>query len=130
MTCANAHKREPLPPPPLPKFVGISLGIKYCSTLLTLDTLIPKHPAVHPYIITLDRYGRLWCNGVQDEVVVAVGAVFVGFLEFSRIFPEALFALLAGKDHLEFLKQRVVFFLLMAFYAVEPFPAWERVLDQ
>lgn len=50
-------------------------------------------------------------------------AVFVGILELVRILPEALLALFAGEDHLVALEEFMVFALLVALGAVEPFTA-------
>jgi hypothetical protein len=45
-------------------------------------------------------------------------------LEFARIFPEGLLALLAYEDHVEGLHQRVISLLGVTLCAVEPFFAW------
>jgi hypothetical protein len=60
-------------------------------------------------------------------MVIAVRTVFVTLLELLGVLPEALFALLAGKGHVEALLQRMVGRLAMAFCTVEPFPAWMGV---
>jgi hypothetical protein len=45
-------------------------------------------------------------------------------LEFSRILPEGLLALLTNEDHVEGLHQRVISLFGVALCTVEPFLAW------
>jgi len=107
----------------LPEPVGILLGIEYGTVGLLLDPVILYHPAVDADVGPLDGEGGLGREGVEDEVVVAVRAVLVGFLELARVLPEALLTLLARKDHLEALQEDMVLLFLVALDAVEPFPA-------
>ena len=59
-------------------------------------------------------------------MIITVRTILVALLELLSILPEALLALLARKDHLILLHQRVVCRLLMALRAVEPFLACVR----
>ena len=61
--------------------------------------------------------------GLNDIMVVAMGAVLVGLLEFFDVLAEDLFALLAGEHHLGCTLQLVVLLLIMALGAVEPLTA-------
>lgn len=49
------------------------------------------------------------------------------FFKFPGVFAKALLAFLAGKGHVEALEEGVVFCLLVAFCAVEPFATWAKV---
>jgi len=91
--------------------------------LILLDPIVLEHLVVHPHVLALDRKGGLGRLGLDDEVVIAVRAVLVAFLELLGIFAEALLALLAGEDHLEALEEGVLLLLLMALDAVEPLAA-------
>lgn len=53
-------------------------------------------------------------------MVITVRAVFIAFLIRGHVLPERLLALLAQKRHLRRLGQLMVFFLRVAFRAVEP----------
>ena len=77
-------------------------------------------PGVFPDVLALDLEPGLRGDGVDDKVVVAVGAIFVALLKLLCLLAEALLALFAGKDHLGRLLQRVVGRLLVALGAVKP----------
>jgi hypothetical protein len=123
--------------------VGCILDIEYGAHVLLPLALVLDHPVVDSGVLSLDVQRGLWRQGVQDEVVVAVRAVFVAaprlanvppkaqsaasvpVLELACVLAEGLFALFADEDHLEALQQRVVSRLLVALGAVEPLlAAW------
>ncbi|KAI6772335.1 hypothetical protein HG530_003293 [Fusarium avenaceum] len=91
---------------------------------LLLLSFVLEHFAVHSYVVALDRQGRLRSLCVDNEVVVAVGAELVGLLELLDVLSEALLALLAGKDHLEALFERVVLLFHVTLDAVKPFSTY------
>lgn len=112
---------------PLAKLVGVWRRVKDSPPGVPgvlLGSLIPEHLVVHSDIITLNGQGSLGGLGFEDEVVVAVRAVLVAIVKLLGVFAEGLFAFLASKRHFEALHERVAFLLLVAFCAVEPFPAW------
>lgn len=101
--------------------IGSILDIKDGPVLLPLDALVPQHARILPHVLALDLELGLGGHGIEHEVVVAVRAVLVGVLHLAGVLAEALFALFAGKRHLEGLQQLVVGLLLgVAFGAVEP----------
>lgn len=87
---------------------------------LTLETSIP---GVDAYVFTLNLQARLGRLSFDDEVVVAVRAVFVALLELLGVLAEALLALFAGKSHFGALHEVVLLRLGMALGAVEPLAA-------
>lgn len=103
--------------------VGFLVDVKDGPQLLLLDALVLEHAVVHPGVLALDAQGGLGDDGLEDEVVVAVGAVLVGLLELLDLLAEALAALLAGEHHLEGGLERVRLALVVALGAVEPLPA-------
>lgn len=91
--------------------------------LLSLP-LILQHPRIFPDIISLDLQSSVRGDCLEDEMVVAVGAVLVALVKLLDVLAEALFAFLAGKDHFEGGFQSVGLGFGVAFGAVEPFLAW------
>jgi hypothetical protein len=87
-------------------------------------TLILEHACILAHIIALDLQSRLRRDGLEDKVVVAVGAVLVALVKLLDVLAEALFALFAGKHHFERGLEVVLFRLGVAFCAVEPFLAF------
>lgn len=89
-------------------------------------SVIFQEPIVHASIVTFD--GERWFGnlGFNDEVVIAVRAVFVAVIELLCIFAEALFALFAGKCHVERLHEWVLLLFGMAFGTVKPFAAYMK----
>src|SRR5690242_11537122 len=57
-------------------------------------------------------------------MVIAMRAVLVALFELLRVFAKTLFALFAGKSHVEGLKKRVCFMLVVALGTIEPLAAW------
>lgn len=90
---------------------------------LLLHTVIPDHPSVLPDIVTLDLQAGLWLDSLEQEVIVAVRAVFVALLKSLHVLAEAFLAFLAGKNHLGGAFELMVVLFGMAFGAVEPLPA-------
>ncbi len=74
------------------------LDIKDRPLLLPSNPIILQHPAIDSRILSLNLQHRLWRNSFKDEVVIAMWAVLVTFLEFFGIFSEGFLALLAGKS--------------------------------
>ena len=91
------------------------------------DSLIFQHSSVDSSVFSLDLQHCLWLHGLQDVVIIAMRAVFIGVLELVGVLAEALLAFLAGEGPLVGLKERMVFGLAMAVGAVEPFAACNRV---
>jgi len=56
-------------------------------------------------------------------MVVAVRTVFIALIKLLDIFPEALFALLTSKYHLQSRLELMRFAFSVTFCAVEPLPA-------
>jgi len=111
----------------LAQLISLLIRIKHVPPdLLGLHSVVLDHPGIHPHVVTLDSDRCFWRKGVEDEVVVAVGAVLVGFFKLLSVLTETLFALFTGERHVELLKQGMVFLLLVAFYAIEPFSAAGR----
>jgi len=105
--------------------VGCILDVEDGTLLFPLDPVVFEHSCIYTGIFAFDIECGLRRQSLDDEVVVAVRAVFVTLFKLLRVFPEAFLALLAGKGHVEFLQQRVVFLFGMAFGTVEPFAtAW------
>lgn len=102
------------------KLVRVLIWVEHCPFSCILDPLVFDELVVDPYVLALNRQGCLGCLGVDNEVVVAVGAIFVAFLELLDVFAKTLPALLAGKDHLESLEEGVFFLFAMAFGTIEP----------
>lgn len=73
------------------------LNIKYRTRLLPFYPLIPQHPTINPRIFTLEPKLRLGRDGLKHEMIIAVWAVLVGFLEFLSVFAEGFFAFFAGE---------------------------------
>lgn len=59
-------------------------------------------------------------------MVIAVWAVFVALLKLSGVFAETLSAFFAGECHFGGFGQGMRFLFMVAFGAVEPFPAARR----
>lgn len=114
----------------LTQLVGVGGGIEDSAALVVLDALVLDHAAIEAGVVALDGEGGLGDGGVDDEVVVAVGAVLVGLLELLGVLAEALAALLARERHLERPQQIVRLLLLVALRAVEPLPACLRSLPE
>lgn len=91
---------------------------------LLLLPLVLEHPAVHASVFSFDRDGGVGRLGINDEVVVAVRAVFVRVIELLGILAEAFLAFLAGEGHLKSLQERMCLLFLVALGAVEPFLAY------
>jgi len=72
--------------------VGEIFEVENGLLLIRTNAIVLEHSAVHPCIITLHLQIGFRCYGVENEVVVTVGAIFVALLEFSGIFAEAFFA--------------------------------------
>lgn len=83
------------------QFISIVLYIKYGPPMVVLDAVILEHAIVHAGVLALDTEGGFGGEGLENEVVIAVGAVLVGLLELLGVFPETLFTLLAGEGHVE-----------------------------
>lgn len=56
-------------------------------------------------------------------MVVTEWTVLIAVVEVARVFPEALFAFLAGEGEFIFAQERMVFGFRVAFGAVEPLAA-------
>lgn len=104
----------------LPQLVGLFRGVEDGPVVLLFYPLVPEHLVVHPHVLALHGKGSLGCLRINHEVVVAVGAVFVAFLELLGVFSEALLALLASKHHLEGLLELMRLLFVVALGAVEP----------
>ena len=119
--------------------------IEYRSLLLPPEAVVFQHPRVDPSILSFDFQARFGRDGVNDEVVVAMRAVFIAYGEVSGafsgrsvyrpffkllgVFAEALLALLACKGHVQALQQRMVFLLMVTLGAVKPFAAYVFVFS-
>jgi|SRR6266536_631643 len=79
------------------QFIRRLLDIEYCPLLFTPNPIILDHPAVNTCIFTFELQHWLWRNGFENEMIVAVWAIFIGFFEFCRIFAESFLALFAGE---------------------------------
>lgn len=104
----------------------LALIVPDCKLLLLLDPIVLDHPRIFPHIITFDLQSRLGLLGLDDEMVIAEGAVFVALFELVHVFSKALLALLTGEDHLRGRFEIVVFGLGVALCAVEPLPTAGR----
>lgn len=122
-SCGAKIKHAVFPPPRSTQFIRRLLNIKDRPILLPFDPIILQHPTINPRILALKLQHRFWSHGIDNEVVVAVRTVLVGFLELLGVFAEGFAALFAGECHVCLLQERVVFRFLVAFCAVEPFPA-------
>lgn len=91
--------------------------------LFLTHTLVLDEAGILSDILTLDLESSLRCLCLEDEVVVAMRAVFVTLLELLNILAESLSALLASKDHFEGGLQVVCLRFGVAFCAVKPFAA-------
>lgn len=111
------------PPRRLAQPVGILVWVEHGAVVLLFHSVVPQHLIIDPHILALHRKRSLGCLGIDDEVIIAVWAVFVAVVELLGVLAEALLALLAGKDHFEALQKGVFFLLAMAFGAVKPFSA-------
>lgn len=105
------------------QLVSILVRVEDGSQTALLLPVVLEHLAVHSHIVALDGQSSLGGLGIDNEVVIAVRAVFVGLFELGGILSEALLALFAGKGHLEGLHERVGFLLGVALDAVKPFLA-------
>ena len=120
------------------------LHIKNSPSLLSFYPIVPQHPTVDSRVLAFESQLSLRGNSFQDEVVVAVRAILVRLLKLLGVFPESLFALLAGEGlqmlvpewqkerrgsmyHFSLLEERVVFCLGVAFCAVKPLAACNHV---
>ena len=61
--------------------------------------------------------------GLDDEVIVAMRAVFVSFLKLLDVFAENLSAFLACEDHLGCPFELMILSFVVTLRTVEPFPA-------
>lgn len=89
-------------------------------------SVVLQELVVHASIVAFD--GERWFGNLSfnDEVVVAVRAVFIAVLKLLRVFAKALFALFAGKGHVVRLEKGVLLLLGMAVGTVEPLAAYMR----
>ena len=81
------------------------LDIKNCPLFLAPNSVILNHPAINSCIFTLKFQHWLWCNSFENEVIVAMWAILVGFFEFCSILSEGFFALFAGEYLSYFVRQ-------------------------
>jgi hypothetical protein len=85
------------PNPYSTQFVWCLLNIEDSPSLLSFDAIIFQHPTINSRILALEPQLRLGCDSFKNEMVIAVGAVFIRFLEFFGIFAEGFLALFAGE---------------------------------
>lgn len=90
-------------------------------------TVILEHLAIYSNVVTLNADSCLGSFGIDDEMVIAVRAVFVALIELLGVLSEALLALLASKNHLQRLQKGMAFLLLMAVCTVKPLPAYGKL---
>ena len=104
----------------------LSLDIDLLGALL-LSVILEQLILVAFLLLEFDDEfaGLLWGLGLDDEVVVAVGAVLVSLFELGDIFSKSLLALLAGHYKLHSFHEFVVLteHVFVALGAVEPFLA-------
>jgi hypothetical protein len=87
-------------------------------------------PRVYPRVLAFHLQPSLRRERIDDKVVVAVWAVLVRLVKLLGVLSEDLFALFAGKDHLEALEEDVVLGFGVAFRAIEPFLACPSVSER
>lgn len=73
------------------------LNIKDRPRLLSSESIVLQHPTIHPRVLALELEHGLRGHGLEDEMVVAVGTVFIALFEFLGIFSEDLLAFFAGE---------------------------------
>lgn len=81
------------------KLVSVWRWVKDGPHAALIYSLILQQLVVHSDIVTLNGQGGLGGLGLDDEVVIAVRAVFVALVKLLGVFAEDLFALFAGKRH-------------------------------
>lgn len=79
--------------------VRIIRRVEYRAETFLFRSLVLEHLVIHTGIVALNRKRRFRCLGLDDKVVVAMGAVFVAVVKFLGVFAEAFFALFASKYH-------------------------------
>jgi hypothetical protein len=100
------------------------VAVEERAALLFADAVVLEHAGVDAHVLALYLESGFGRDGVQNKVVVAVGAILVGLVVFVGIvLAEALFALLAGEGELRVLQERVVLGFAVALGAVEPLAA-------
>ena len=112
------------------KFFIAAKPIKVQSSNSLLLTVVFKY-FVFMTLLSLEfNYkfpGHFWSFRLDDEVVIAMRAIFIGFFEFSNIFAENFFTFFACEYKLHGLLQFVIISncFEVAFRAVEPsFATW------
>ncbi len=111
----------------LTQLVHVSRRIEYRAPALLSRPIILEQLAIHAHIVTLDRQRGLRRLGVDDKVVVTVGAVLVAVVKLLGVLAKALFAFLAGKRHFKRLHERVRLAVFVALCAVEPSAACSEI---
>lgn len=125
LTLACSPLTLPCSPPLLPLAHPLTdaLQTPYGLRGIFAHAVVLEHPGILSQILTLNLEAGLRGDGVEDKVVVAVGAVLVAVVKLLDVLAEALFALFAGKHHFQRRLQVVRFRLGVAFGAIEPFLA-------
>lgn len=100
----------------------IITNIEYRRDLiLSLNSVILKHPSIHPNILSFHLQHRLGLLRINDEMVITVRAVLITFIPVLSFFAEAFLAFLAREGHFGALEEDMLLRFGVALRAVEPF---------